>query len=869
MDAHMDSIGNWLTTTTVQNSQSRLDQIDRVCDFMHELLPADSAAFRCFEVHVELATQFNFNQQTSLAAKQFERAWQISKTIGQDKPHLPAKLIWYLQFAGFHYANSDLDSMEKYINLAEEEYANIKDDTYLLNLLMLKVCLLYSQQKYQEALEVVQKIDAMEGPNLMSDWSDRLRSQLKLYKGLVYEYNNMLDKALVHYKSANEDSLLQNSAFKYYTPIYYAKGLCQLGRRAEGLKLFKDFKEQIDSSDNTAAKLSFYAYHIDCLQDNGQLKEALEKYSTYSDLQKQWYLARKKEAVLEVEAKFKASEKEAEILRLEKEQSIQQSSYNTRLATLGFFSLIGIGLLSFFLNRNRIRQRQLSLVMERDRLIAENRDRLFTSISHDIRTPLALMLAPLERAHDKTEQPQVQADIQLARQNGKRLMELFNQILDWNKAEAKALQFNEQIGELRLALHNLSERYTQQAIEKGIRFRSHLALEEGQYALDYDKLDKILSNLLSNAIKFCEPGHKIELSATLSDDQKLLLKVQDDGPGIPIDEQAHLYEHYFQGKIGKNKGGSGIGLALVKELTQIINGQLQLTSAEGQGCTFELELPIRPVAEMVPPQIKQENHPTEIAEEDQQKPLLLLIEDEQALSQFLQSALADTYEITLAQSANVGYAIACSRIPDLIITDWVLPDYNGGWLCRQIRNNELTAHIPIVVLTAYSDESHKQMALEAGAIAWMSKPFQLDLLSKQLEAILHQQRYNRMMWKQKLAETADKTSPEVAPKDQFVQKTMHLIGQKMGEENFSVEKMAQALFLSRVQLFRKLKNLTGKSPSQLLREERLKKAHHLLKHTNQSIAEIAFSVGFSDPNYFSTAYKQFFKRSPRQDQQNK
>lgn len=642
----------------------------------------------------------------------------------------------------------------------------------------------------------------------------------------------------------------------YGSFLYYADS------QQKGLNYLENLKTEVRSRNSQTVWHIYNKAYIDCLQDSGNYAKI---DSVYLDDVKAFFFNVTKERGYTLktwEDKLETTKKKAQITELLKAEEIKKSNFQTTLASIIALILAGSALLFFYLYRNRNKQKQLVLEIERDQQISENRDRLFSSITHDIRTPLALMMAPLERSERKIKNPQAIEDLQLAQRSGKRLMELFNQILDWNKAEAQAMTLNPQAGTLGFALHTLCRRFSDQAKEKGVQFDAEINLPEGQYVLDYDKIDKILSNLVGNAIKFCNKGEQVNLHASWIDN-KLSLIVNDNGPGISEEDQVRLFDRHYQGEQGKIKGGTGIGLALVKELIEMMKGNIDLKSQLGSGTTFTINAPVE--------RIDEEKSEAAIFEPDTKpnvftgnnKPMILLVEDEPDLLKFLESALKKEYEVKIAESTTIGLSIAQSQIPDMIVSDWSLPDHDGGWLCRNLKDNELTAHIPVMILTAFSSDENLKEVFDSGAVARMNKPFQLETLHRQVKNILEQQRRMQNSWSG--GQIEDGEEQPVASKDPFISKVFEVIDANLDDEDFTVEKMASELLLSRVQLFRKVKNTTSFSPSQLLSIRRLEAGQRLLKTTDQSIADIAFAVGFSDPNYFSTAYKKHFDISPSQE----
>lgn len=830
-----------------------------------EKLGRDSAVIWHFKKSSQLIKQLRTFGHQKLATKILDKnkttADSLSTVYGSVHWTLPR---WYFDIANFYYMEMDKDKAEEMFlkSLEVNQEVNDKELSFRVHNIL---GLMHSwYQEFDKAeLDFVRADSVAQFVNL----SSKDKVNLIYNKGYLAKMQNNLELVDRYFKVVVDSIHLYPNNVAHRRMIDYASNLCNLGRINDCVNYFDKLKPKILAVGDDYTLVTFGEDYTDALILAGRSKEAKEWAEKTRSAFYRVEATRRNAAVLEWRSKFETSEKEAQIQLLEQETQLSR----TRLIIISLIGLVGIGILSFFIYRNKNRQKELALKLERDRQIAENRDRLFSSITHDIRTPLALMMAPLERAEKHVINHSAKADINLARRNGKRLMELFNQILDWNKAEAKALQLNPQIGQLDFTFTALCQRYEQQAHEKAVIFSQNVKMPKGQFLLDYDKLDKILSNLVGNAIKFCDTGQTVTLNADFEKKDglySLVMEVKDQGPGIAAEEQKELFQRYVQGTQGKLKGGTGIGLALVKELVEMLNGSIQLKSELGKGASFKVTLPIQMVEEeSVAPLQNEDTLITTDNPTEEEKTLILVVEDEPELLEFLRSALSDEYEVEVANSTTTGLNVAITRIPEIIISDWTLPDNTGGWLCQQISKNELTAHIPVMILTAHNSDINQKEAFESGAVAWMNKPFQLDTLKRQLHTILMQQRRVQNIWskKEKANNVSDEQEQQVETIDPFMEKVVDVIESNYQVEGFSVEKMAGMLLLSRVQLFRKVKSITGNTPRKMIIEYRLNRAKQLLQNSGKSVSEISFEVGFSDPSYFGKAYKQYFNHSPSQD----
>ncbi len=865
-EAKLTFWSDWIRGNELKEKVIYLEAFEIACNLAKGILEEKEAIFWCSRHQIRMAHNLAYAGLKKEAGQIFEKERKIVDELAEDVSYKKELLSqWYLNFGRFLFRLEEIDKAEENLLSALEINKELKNDGFEFHC-QKELGLFYGWiNRIDEAVNAYRIAEDILRKDTTIDRSYIVGLQYNL--ALLYGKMEKQELGLQYFERAlsgisnYSDNLSQD--FKERINMDYAYALCTAGQSIKGMRLL-EIKEPEIYARAARGKVTFFRYLSECAIINGDKEGALKYSKKLMEAIDEETERRRDKELLEIQTKFDAKAKEDRIKKLEQEKLVTRTQTKLRISLIALIGFLGIAILSFVLLKNRNRQKQLALINQRDQEIADNRNRLFSSITHDIRTPLALMMAPLERAESKLKNTTAISDIQLAQRNGKRLMDLFNQILDWNKAEANAMLLNNQVGQLNLTFDNLLVRFFQQAKEGNIIFRSDLNLPAGQYSLDFDKLDKILSNLMGNAIKFCEDEDEVFLMAKLKDHSTLMLEVRDTGPGISEIDRQNIFNRYYQGEQGKLKGGTGIGLALVKELLGLMNGTIRLESAEGKGTQFFIQLPISQARNIA---FETEEHlTTEVGEIARtEKPLVLVVEDEPELLDFLKSALVGKYEVEKANLTAVGYSLAVSRVPDIIISDWNLPDNNGGWLCRQLRDNPITSHIPTIILTAFSSDTHQQAAFDAGAVAWLNKPFKLETLHRQLKTILDQQLRAQKQWSQNnnTTEALEESLPSMDP---FLEKVMERIQKNIGEEDYTIEKMAQQLNLSRVQLFRKVKSLTGSSPSKLLLGYRLTTARKLLRQTNNTVSEIAYSVGFVDPNYFSRAYKKHFEVSPSEDQ---
>ncbi|MBN8684900.1 MAG: response regulator [Chitinophagales bacterium] len=568
---------------------------------------------------------------------------------------------------------------------------------------------------------------------------------------------------------------------------------------------------------------------------------------------------------------------------------IRSPWWATWWALLAYVLLGAIGLYrlyTFRMRRFMLEQTLAAESRERERLAALDtfKSRFFTNISHEFRTPLTVILGLSERwsnAKTRWEESEVRHSLSLIQRSGENLLRLIAEILDLARLENNALKMNYIKGNIAAYLHYISESMHSLAAMRQVRLR--VDCREREMLMDYDpeRLLQVVYNLLSNAIKFTPPGGEVLLRAqvggAIAGAPALELCVQDTGAGIPKDQLAAVFDRFFQAENQQyaQSGGTGVGLSLTRELVRAMGGTIAVDSLPGQGTTFTVLLPIHhnaPLSETpnntVPAFPRTDAAAALVlpALQDESLPQLLLVEDNPDVMAYLVSCLQDSYRLELAWNGREGIEKALELVPDLIVSDVMMPEKDGLELCDTLKNDERTSHIPIVLLTAKADIESRMAGLRRGADVYLSKPFHPE----ELHLVLHNLQVQRRKWQERLgalthSETTAPTealSPEQAIENAFLQKLVQHIETRLDDSEFDGPRLAQQMLLSEVQLYRKIKALTGKSTAIYIRSVRLSKARELLRSTTLSVSEIAYQVGFEDPNYFSRTFSQEFGQAP-------
>ncbi|MFK7933358.1 MAG: ATP-binding protein [Saprospiraceae bacterium] len=501
---------------------------------------------------------------------------------------------------------------------------------------------------------------------------------------------------------------------------------------------------------------------------------------------------------------------------------------------------------------------------------------LYTNITHEFRTPLTIILGMANQLKTQVLE-EGEVGLQMIERNGHQLLQLVNQILDLQQLEAKSMPLNMVQGDFLPYLKYLVESFHSYAASKNIQIHFSTDLEQLQMDYDPEKIQNIIANLLSNALKFTPAEGNIYIQLQRKA-HLLTLSIKDTGVGIEADELERIFDRFYQveNSTTRNIGGTGIGLALTKELVHLLQGEIEVKSQLTEGTEFIVRLPITLQAqrsEALPivntnqlPFTPQAHVEVEIHSPQSEKPKLLIVEDNADVVHYLQKCLQDDYQLTVAYDGELENKKAMKIIPDLIISDVMMPQKDGLELCDFLKNDIRTSHIPILLLTAKADLPARLQGIKQGANAYLAKPFVTDELLTHLNALLQQRHrlqahYRHLFGIVSNAATAEITL-ESEKESEFVQTVKTEIQAHLDDANFSVTQLSHSVAISNAQLYRKLKAQTGYSPQELIRSIRLEHAKQLLKNANLSIAEIAYTSGFSEPDYFSKVFKKAFGMRP-------
>jgi len=566
---------------------------------------------------------------------------------------------------------------------------------------------------------------------------------------------------------------------------------------------------------------------------------------------------------------------------------VQQFWYKRWWAFLLYAALVAAG--GWFFYRFQLRRRIAEKEAQRLQQLDTFKTRFFTNISHEFRTPLTVILGMVEslkKHFEKGAGPEHEQAAELIRRNSRHVLNLVNQLLDLARLESGKLRLSPANGDIAAFLQYQLESFQSYAETRRIALHFHSDRPHLEMAFDHEKIQAVLVNLISNAIKFTPEGGRIDLRLTLDEGKlpgsapggnfksSVVIQVSDTGIGIPEEQLDRIFDRFYQvdDSMTRKGEGTGIGLALVQELVKLMQGTVSVESRPGSGTSFRITLPHTPPLPQLQPfsgslvaeetLLQSDTPATSGTADDDQRPLLLIAEDNPDVRFYIAECVKTEYRVTTASNGAEGIRKAVTLVPDIIISDVMMPEKDGFELCETLKSDPVTSHIPIVLLTARADFESRIAGLKRGADDYLAKPFEPVELRIRLENLVKirrrlQERYAAMTFE---PEASD--DPALVLEDAFLLKIRDVVEARISETDFDMPQLEQALGMSRSQVFRKVKALTGASPSVLIRNIRLNKALELLGDNSLTIAEIAYEVGFSTPAYFSTMFLEAFGKTP-------
>jgi signal transduction histidine kinase/DNA-binding response OmpR family regulator/streptogramin lyase len=629
---------------------------------------------------------------------------------------------------------------------------------------------------------------------------------------------------------------------------------------------------------------SKYAYKLEGFNKEWLLTDASNRKATYTNLDPGEYTFR-----------VKASNEdglwneEGVTLKI----TVLPPIWRTPLAYI-IYGLIAIGLL--WLGRRLVVQRtRMRFQMEQERKEAQRMHKLdlmkirfFTNVSHEFRTPLALILTPIEKMLKTAQDATQKTHYQLIQRNAKRLLNLVNQLLDFRKLEMDEIYLNLSQDDMARLVKDIGCSFSDIAEKKNISFSFHSHVDKVVASFDKVKLERILFNLLSNAFKFTHEGGKVEMefnTGTLDNREMAIITVKDTGIGISPEKKERIFERFFQDELPGDmlNQGSGIGLAITREFVRLHGGTITVDSEPGKGSCFTVQLPVisAPVVVQEPVENGElalagsENGNGHVVSENGngemklktghkvngKKFSILLAEDNEDFRFYLKDNLREAYEIIEAKNGKEGWQKALGQHPDLVVSDIMMPEMSGIELCRKLKEDVRTSHIPVILLTARSSEEIQMEGYTTGANDYITKPFNFQILVSRINNLLVQQQNLKKSFQKQIEINPSEIKVD-SEDEKLLRQTMEIVQKNLDNPDFSVEDLSKALLMSRAAMYKKITAITGITPSEFIRSVRLKSAAQLLEKTKMTVAQIAFEVGFNNTKYFVKYFKEEYNMLP-------
>ena len=637
---------------------------------------------------------------------------------------------------------------------------------------------------------------------------------------------------------------------------------------------------------NNSTALQYYERY-NTLEDTLSIDEAVRKLQMV-----EFKRERTEDSLAMMEAALKAE------LAYEKNLASEKTKRNTFMFSGIGVLILAIALLSrvYFIRKANKRLEEKNKIIEQEKQRAEASERakeqFFNNVSHEFRTPLTLILGPLEESIQKNSNARIRKNLEIVKRNSARLEKMINELLDLSKLEYGKEKLQARQYEIVKITHDFANNYESLAEFRNVELAFNSDSDACKIWIDLEKFHKILANLISNAFKFSYEGGIVEVNVNTQTPEKVLITVSDKGVGIEEAELPYVFDRFYQGAEKENvhRPGTGIGLALTRELVELHGGTITVESERGQGSVFTVAfllgrehlkddqivneaIQIEPTSLIPDDKLVLRNgfeHAVSSGMDDEPpKPEVLIVEDNPDMRAYIRGILEKDFVIHEAEDGYEGLEYATSSLPDLIISDVMMPRMNGYELAEKLRKDHRTSHIPLIMLTARAALESKIQGLESGADAYLKKPFNAWELSVRVKQLIEKRSKLREYYNQSLSKNEEeKAVDQLESLDQkFMNKARQLVLKHLDNPRLGTTEFAREMALSRIQLHRKLKALTSKTTTEYIRMVRLNQAAHLLRHRTDSVTQIAYQTGFKSLSWFAKSFKKQFGYTPSEYQE--
>lgn len=723
---------------------------------------------------------------------------------------------------------------EKYMKLAAQAKKEANDYRYYALIMANLAGLQIMNQSFDESIKTLKEAEKTLLKKKQTEYVAEVYNSLgAAYQSVnpdscIYYYNKSLE-----FSSKNKNYLTMTSTYQNMGDYYFA--LKNYPKAIEYMKKAISTNERRPEDQLKPALFERISALYDSIRD---FKNAYHYKKLETEARQRIFSVAKQKEIEELEIKYQSVKKEKEI-QVHKQEIQKNKNQRNILLFIAVSVFLVAGSITYLL----FQRKKITQEFEQEKL------KLFENIFHEIRTPLTLIDGPIQVMKQGSGTSH-HDELELMERNSKKLIALVNELLDASKLGKGSFQLHFTNGDVDEFIKQIVTGFAGEAKSKNIQI-SYTGIRPGSYySFPSNGLEKILSNLVGNAVKYCPSNAEIQVVSQIENNQ-LTVRVSDTGPGIPKKDQKKVFRRFFRGKHAADVTGTGIGLSLVKELVDLTHGAIELQS-DSSGTSFVVRIPLQ-----------EANHVADLSVPDENIPTLLLAEDDPDTAAFSISVLKENFHIIHAKNGQQAIDLIRENLPDIVLSDIMMPEKDGIELLREIRTNELTNHLPVVLFSAKASLESRLEGLQHGADAYVSKPFSPDELKLTIRNLFTTVQRNKDVYKDSI--NSEKTFEErVKSQNAYVNKVIDCIIRHIDDSEYSVNELSDDMAVSRSQLHRKLVSLTGFSTTNFIRMIRLEKAKDLLLNQDGNITEIAYKCGFSSQSYFTKSFTEYFGKSPSQ-----
>lgn len=781
--------------------------------------------------HSVIAEVYQKQQKLTEAVKTYLKAIRIA----EDNNEKTTLGRLYNGLGICYYYMNNFEKTEYYIKKAADAKLAIKDYTYYTVILSNLAALYIRDHRYDDAFKILFEAEKV----LIKENEQRFLPHIYNSLGANYELAYpQSDSAEFYYAKSLKSGLSYNDNL-VITSSSHNLGKLYLKQKkyTKALEFLNNAKEYNKNQAPSKYLEGIYATISQAYDSIGDYKNAYLYKKMQFDVNQEIFNVENKKALEELEINYQTQKKEVQIQQQQKEieQGKNQRNSIIFIAVVVFFIFLFVVL--FIFQRRKTRR-----ILEQEKL------KLFENIVHEIRTPLTLITGPLERIR-KNPDENIDEYIRLMENNSQKLIHLINELLDASKLGKGKYRLSNQTGNIHHFIQNIINGFSVEAGSKQMELRFQQKNDLSLHNFPSNALEKIITNLVGNAVKYCPEKSIIEIKSEVKNNV-LYLEINDNGRGIPKNEQKKIFDRFYRGKNNPEQNGTGIGLSLVKELIELLNGEIRFESKLQSGTSFYITIPVKTVSTS-----------PGISEKDIDKPKLLLVEDDDDIAAFSSSVLNDLFTVIRVENGLLASESIRDSIPDIILSDVMMPEKDGIELLQEIKSNELTSHIPVILFSAKTSLESRLQGLVHGADAYIPKPFSPEEL-KLIVQNLHKTILRNQKEFQASVQSEETFEERMKSKDVYVNKIISLIVKNIEDPTYSVNELSSDMNVSRSQLHRKLTALTGFSTTNFIRMIRLEKARDMLLNNEGNITEIAYACGFNSQSYFTKSFTEHFGKSP-------